>query len=152
MAKKKYYIILSDEQKDMLHAIIEDGTESDRTILRAKILLESDEVTGAKLSVSDLAEKLNTSRTTIQTTRTEFGNGDLEESLFRKKRLIKPVKHRITTEMEQQIIKLAESAPPEGKKRWTFELLRTESIRLGIVDQISQTSLRNLIHKTKENI
>lgn len=147
MAKKKYHIVLSEEQKDMLNKILEDGIESERTCMRAKILLESDEVTGSKLSVPKLAKLLNTTSTTIQTTRTEYANGDLEASLYRKKRTIKPVKHRISSVMEAEIIKLAKTQPPVGSKRWTYLLLKEESIKRGIVDQISETTLRNMMRK-----
>ena len=42
MAKTKYYIKLSDEERTFLTKIVCEGKDSDRTIMRARILLMSD--------------------------------------------------------------------------------------------------------------
>lgn len=65
MAKTKYVIALSDEERNALNIIISEQKESDRTVLRAKILLMSDINTAEKMSIPKLAEQLGTTHTNI---------------------------------------------------------------------------------------
>ena len=86
MAKTKYVIALNDEQRQMLEKIIVEGKESDRTILRAKILLQSDTTVNEKMSVPKIAEMLGTTHTTVQTVRMEYGKGGIEAAKKKKKK------------------------------------------------------------------
>ena len=67
MAKTKYFIHLSAEEHDILTRIVCEAKESERTIMRAKILLMSETAQSEKMSIKKLAELLGTTDTTIQT-------------------------------------------------------------------------------------
>lgn len=88
MAKTKYYIKLSDEERAFLTKIVCEGKDSDRTIMRARILLMSDATQPEKLSIKKLADMLKTTDTTIQTVRTEYDTVGLEAAVYRKKRVV----------------------------------------------------------------
>ena len=51
MAKTKYVIALTEDERNKLNNIIAENRESDRTILRARILLMSDTNTAEKMSI-----------------------------------------------------------------------------------------------------
>lgn len=150
MAKTKYVIALDDEQRKTLNKIIEEGKESDRTIMRARILLLSDITVNEKMSVPEVAETLGTTHTTVQTVRAEFGKDGLEAAVFRKKRADNIETRRINTKVREQVLKVAEEEPPEGHKRWSLRLLCKEVVDRGIIDKISVDTMSVIMKSAKE--
>ena len=86
MAKTKYFIVLNEEEKALLQQIIAES-EDERLVMRARILLETDEInrTG-KCSVEKLAARLGTTHTTVQTVRANYGKGGVECAVYKKQR------------------------------------------------------------------
>ena len=147
MAKTKYIISLTEEDRQLLSSIIEDGNESDRTVMRARILLMSDVNTAEKMSIPKLAEKLGTTHTTIQTVRTEYARDGAEAAVYRK---LRTDNRRVTPEIERQIAELMGEDPPEGYKRWTVRLLCKTAVERGIIDHISVSIMHALVQKYAE--
>jgi hypothetical protein len=116
MAKRLYKIELTEEERQMLQKLIEEGKESDRTILRAKILLMSDTSWNEKYTVLGLAKELGTTDKTVQTTRTEYGKYGLKAAVFPKQRVVENGAYKFDADVVSQIVQLSESEPPEGKK------------------------------------
>lgn len=145
MAKTKYHITLSDEERNTLTRIVCEGTESERTVMRARILLMSDYGKSEKLSVSKLAEKLGTTGTTIQTVRTEYAKEGFEYALFRKKREIKQYKSKVSDEVKRYVVSLSETAPPDEHKRWSCKLLADAAVEAGVVDSISPATILRIL-------
>ena len=52
-------------------------------------------------------------------------------------------------EKEAQLIKLACSKPPEGRSRWTLQLLAERLVELRIVDHVSDDTVRLTLKKTR---
>ena len=152
MGKTLYTITLTEEEKQQLHSLIETGEESERTILRAKILLLSDTSNLVKYTVSKLAEELGTTNTTIQTTRTEYGQGGVDVAVFRKKRVVPEGGYKFNDEVISKIKNLYESTPPEGKKRWSTRLLCKVCMEQGIVEHIAPSSMSALLRKIKNEL
>ena len=150
MAKTKYVISLSDQEYTRLNEIIQSKETPERAVLRAKILLMSDKERNEKMSVVELAEKLHTTHTTIQTVRTEYATYGLEAAVFRKRRTPGFINKRINDEVVEQILKLAEEVPPEGKKRWSVRLLCEESVKRGIVDHIAPSTMSGLLNQASK--
>lgn len=146
MAKTKHIISLNDTERKMLQSIVNDNTESDRTILRAKILLMSDTSNEEKLSIPKIADRLGTTHTTVQTTRTEYAKGGVEGAVYRKTRTVDVMKRKINSEVTKQILELAAENPPEGYKRWSIRLLCRVCIERGIIDYIGPTSMRKIVN------
>ena len=147
MAKTKYVISLNDQEISRLNEIIQAKDTPERAALRAKILLMSDKERNGKMSVVELAEILHTTHTTIQTVRTEYATDGLEAAVFRKQRTPGFINKRINDEVIEQILKLAEEEPPEGKKRWSVRLLCEESVKRGIVDHIAPSTMSGLLNQ-----
>ncbi|SEP01375.1 Homeodomain-like domain-containing protein, partial [Halogranum amylolyticum] len=73
MARKKYLVELSDEERAELKALISAGQESTRKLTRARILLKADEGwTDPKIS-----DALDCSPATVQRTRHRFAEEGL---------------------------------------------------------------------------
>ena len=145
MAKTKYHITLSDEERSFLTKVICEGAESDRTIMRAKILLMSDSSQPEKMSMRKLADRLGTTDTTIQTVRTEYATEGLEAALYRKTRVVTSVNRRINENVAEKILELASTTPPNGRKRWSSRMLCKAAVEQGIVDHISVTRMCEIL-------
>ena len=160
MAKTKYYIKLTADERALLTRIVCEQNESARTIMRAKILLMSESTQPEKISIKKLAEMLGTTDTTIQTVRTEYTRDGLEAAIYRKSRtknikasetndglkLYKPYKRRINDETVKQIRELAAGQPPEGRKSWSTRLICKEAVERGIVKHIAPVTVGKILH------
>jgi transposase len=60
----------------------------------------------------------------------------------------RPDKITIKGNIEQRLIQLACSDPPEGRCHWTLRLLADELVVLGLVDEISTETVRQALKKT----
>lgn len=130
----------------MTLSIIEEGTESERAILRAKILLRSDvSADGPKLSIMKLADELGTTHTTVQTTRTEYAEGGIEKAVYRKERVVSTKTRKLNDNVIEQIRQLAAGNPPEGYKKWSLRLLCKVCEEKGIVEHISPASMGKIL-------
>lgn len=145
MAKTKYDMTLTDEERDFLTRIVTEGTESDRTILRARILLLSDLSKNPKMSVPKIAELVGTSHTTVQTTRCEFGNQGLMAALYPKPRVRK--KTTRNKDFVEKVVELSKQTPPSGYDRWSLSLLCKECVRLGYVESIDRTTMMRIMQE-----
>jgi hypothetical protein len=61
---------------------------------------------------------------------------------------IPPDKIKIKGDLEQKLIKVACSDPPQGRCHWTLQLLADELVVLGLVDAVSTETVRKALKKT----
>jgi hypothetical protein len=73
----------------------------------------------------------------------------LEAALGRKKH--DNYHRKVTGEVEAKICLIACSAPPEGRSRWTMQMIADELIRLEVVDYITDTTVCNVMKKMKSS-
>ena len=70
----------------------------------------------------------------------------MEAALGRKEQVNR---HRkIDGRVEAHIIAITCSEAPEGRERWTLQLIADELVRLGVVDSISDTAVMETLKKT----
>ncbi|MCE5225627.1 MAG: helix-turn-helix domain-containing protein [Porphyromonadaceae bacterium] len=148
MPKKKYTIELTEKERCELLKMIKCGTSPARVIIRANILLSSDATVGKPLTVIEVAERFNTSSTTVQTVRTDFAQSGLNGALYRKKREIPPIQPKVDGNLEAHIIAICCSNPPKGYERWTLRLVAEKCVELGYVDSISHMTVKRTLKKT----
>ena len=55
---------------------------------------------------------------------------------------------RITGDIEAKLVMLACSQPPEGRARWTLQLLADKMVELGYIDTISDVGVMKRLKKT----
>ena len=61
-------------------------------------------------------------------------------------------RHRkVTGDVEARICAIVCSTPPEGASRWTMQAIAEELIRLEVVDYITESTVCNVMKKTKLN-
>lgn len=147
MAKRKALIHLTEQEIDELEELIHNPETPQRTAMRAKILLMSDDSCKEQLPLRQLAEKLGTSDTTVQTVRTEYQKLGFRGSLFPKDRIISMTSRRINETVRKRIVEMAGEEPPDGRKRWTIRLLRDEVIKRGLLEHISLETLMRILNE-----
>ena len=141
MPKKIYIVDLTEKERAYLLDFIKSGKHSARKLNRAQILLHADEGNAD----SEIANALHTSASTVQRTRRRFVEGNLEGALNERSR-----KGRVKKldEKGQAVLEaLAHSKPPEGRKRWTLQLLVDRLVEMKVVDSISYEAVRQEVKK-----
>ena len=141
MPKKIYIVDLTKEERTHLLDFIKSGKHSARKLNRARILLLADE----GKADGEIAEALHTGTATVQRTRQRFVEGNLEGALNERPR---PGGQKKLDEKGEAILEtLAHSQPPEGRKRWTLQLLADRLVQLKVVDSISYETVRQEVKK-----
>ncbi len=133
MPAKKYKVTLTEEERTSLLSLISNGKAAAKKLAHARILLQADQsLEGPAWPDYQISESLSVSYETIGRVRKAFVEEGIESALNRKK----PSKHRpkkIDGEKEAHLIALACSAPPEGRKSWTMQLLADKMVELNLV-------------------
>ena len=141
----KYHVQLSKEDRQELEILIRSGESSARAQTRARILLLSDENQKKKMSTKEIASALLCSLPTITNIRKKFVEGGIENGLYDQPR--PGAAPKITGEIEAQLTLLACSAPPEGRTRWTLQLLADKLVELKLLDSISDVAVMKRLKK-----
>ncbi len=142
---KSLEIQLKAEEVKFLNEFIKKGNKKARGILRANILLVASK--GEK--DTRIAEILSTHRQTVWRIKKRYLEEGLESALKDKSRSGQPKKYEMTHETE--IAALACTAPPEGRKKWTLELLQEELRAKEGFETINRESIRLILKKTTQN-
>jgi len=138
---KKYVVDLSEEEREQLEAIPAKGTSKARRLRRAHILLLADE----GLLDREIARAINSAVTTVERTRKRFVEEGLEGALSERSR--PGAMRKLDGHQEAYLVALACSDPPEGKKRWSTQLLADRLVEAGMVEQISDETVRRTLKK-----
>jgi putative transposase len=116
------------------------GVASARVIRRARIL----ELFDNGWTSPKIAQAVGCTAETARAIGWKYTRGGLTEALSEKSR---PGKKRVlTTEESQKIIAMVCTDPPEGRARWTIELVVDEAKRRGIVKIVGRETIRVLLH------
>ncbi len=143
--RKAQPIQLSGEQRAELEALIRTGKAAARVQTRTRILLLSQE----GKSEAEIVQALHTSPATVQKTRRHFRLEGLHRALYDKPRPGRPP--RITGEVEAKLSMLACSTPPQGRERWTLQLLADKMVELQYIDTISDQAVHYTLKKTNSS-
>jgi transposase len=143
--RSKHTIQLNDEQRIELEQLTRTGTAAARVLNRARILL----LANRGKSDAEIVDALSISHPTVQRIRRLFCGEGLHRALYHKKSPGPPP--RITGEAEAHLTMLACSTPPEGRARWTLQLLADQMVMLGYVESISDTKVLDILKKTNSN-
>lgn len=142
MTRKIYIVDLTKGERTYLLDFIKRGTKSARKLNRARILLLADD----GKTDAEIVEALHTGPATVQRIRKRFVEGNLERALNEDPR---PGAQRKLDEKAESILEmLAHSKPPDGRKRWTLQLLAERLVALRVVDSISLETVRQEVKKS----
>lgn len=140
---KKYIVDLSEAEEAQVRSLIKTGKRKARTITRAYILLLANE----NQTDEAIASSLRVHVSTVERTRKKFVIGGSDCALQESPHPPKP--RLLEAKQEAFLIATACSSPPEGRTRGTMQLLADELVNLGIVDSISDETVRQTLKKTK---
>ncbi len=143
--RTKYAIQLSDEQRAELEQLTRTGKAAARVQTRARILLMADR----GKSDGEIVDALSISHPTVERIRRLCFTEGLHRALYDKKRPGRPPLH--TGETEANLTMLACSTPPDGRGRWTLQLLADQMVILGYAEYISDTKVMDILKKTNSN-
>ena len=141
---------LTPEERRQLEGLISKGQTKAYRIKHANILLKAD-ADGPAWTDEEIAEAFCCHIRTVEAVRRRFVFRGLEAALDRKMRATPPRERILDGEKEARLIALSCSQPPEGRSRWTLELLADKMVELRIVDQISYQTVRRALKKTSSN-
>jgi transposase len=115
---------------------------------RAQILLDLDEAGDRKPdSIPEIMRKRGVSQNTVIYTRKKFDEEGIDAALFRKKREAPSITPKVTGEVEAHIIATACSSAPDGKERWSMQMIANKIMLDGIIDTISDETVRLVLKK-----
>jgi transposase len=132
----RYHVELSEAERCELTALVGSGKHYARKIKRAQILLAAD----SGLSDEDIAAAVAVGGSTVYRTKRRFVKGNLEAALNEEPRA--GADRKLTSNEEALLIATACSSPPEGRARWTLELLAGAMVKLTDHDSLSRETVR----------
>jgi transposase len=143
---KKYIVELSSEERVQLLELTRRGKPSARKVKRAQILLLADE----GKSDEDISKALHVGFSTVERTRKRLVLEGFPAALNERSR---PAgRRKLGAKAEAVLETLAQSKPPDGRKRWTMQLLADRLIELKVVDSISDEAVRKLVKKSGSSL
>ena len=139
--KKVYVVDLTKEEKTDLLDLVGKGEARARKMNRAHILLLAEEGRTDK----DISQALHTSPSTVERTRRRLVEGGLEHALNESPR--PGGRRKLDGHQEAYLMALACSGPPEGKKRWSMQMLADRLVELEVVGEISDETVRRTLKR-----
>ena len=132
----RYRIELSEDERCELAGMLKGGKQAVRRLKRAQILLAAD----AGVPDEAIAQSVRVSGSTVSRTKRRFVEGNLEGALTDE---LRPgATRKLSGQEEALLVATACSRPPEGRARWTIELLAGEMVRLTAHDSLSRETVR----------
>lgn len=140
--RKVYRIKLTAEERDTFSQVSK-GKRGRLTIAawkvqRANAMLKCDESEqGPAWTDEKIAEAFGTTTRSLENWRKQAALEGPLSLLERKQRATPPTPPILDGEKEARLTKIACSTPPDGRSRWTLQMLADELVALEIVDSIS---------------
>jgi len=132
----RYRVELSQAERDELKALLSGGKHAVRKLKRAQILLATD----AGASDEAIATSVGVGGSTVYRTKRRFVLGNLELALREEPR--PGAQRKLSGKEEALLVATACSSPPQGRARWTLDLLAGEMVRLTEHDSLSGDTVR----------
>ena len=144
----KYVVRLSSEEREALEILVKSGKGAADNRLRAQILLKADVgPEGPGWADVRIAEAFEVGPSTVHRLRQRLVEEGLDAALLRKpSRQARP--RKLDGEKEARLIAVACAKAPEGRARWTMQLLADRLVELKVVDRISDETVRRTLKKT----
>ena len=144
----KVVVELDEQQRTELEALVRNGKASARRVRQARVLLLADEDRReGRRPDWYIAERVGISERQIGRVRQQFAREGLDPTLERQRRSDAGVPKKFDGTFEAQLVTLCCSTPPEGRQRWTLQLLVDELCRLNVVADICRETVRMTLKK-----
>jgi transposase len=144
--RRRYKVTLTDEERDLLHAMLSSGKAAARKLNHARLLLLADETSdGLRRTDQEIAATLGLGVRTVERVRQRFVEEGLDLALVPRPR--PRGAYKVDGRLEARVLAIAKSDPPSGRKRWTLRLIADELVALGR-GAVSPESVRRVLKKT----
>jgi hypothetical protein len=145
----QYPVRLDPEQRRRLEDVARNGHAPAKTVRHAPVLLLSDrDRPEGPWPDPRIADALGMHVNTVARVRKRFVAEGERPALERKPRATPPVPPKIDGRVEAHLIALCCGPAPEGRTRWTLQLLAGELRRRGLVTRVSGEAVRRALTKT----
>jgi transposase len=132
----RYRVELSQAERTELTALLSGGKHAARRLKRAQILLAAD----AGVSDDDIATSVGVGGSTVYRTKQRFVLGNLAAALSEQPR--PGASRKLSGKEEALLVATACSKAPQGRARWTLELLAGELVSLTEHASVSRETVR----------
>ncbi len=145
---RKHVARLTSEQRVELEAVVRSQKASALVAKRARILLltDADHPEGRRTD-SQIAELVGMTGKQVKRIRLKYVQQGLGTTLKRQTRSDAGVPKTMDGEVEGKLVTLCCSTPPEGRQRWTLQLLVDELCRLKVVAAVCRETVRKTLKK-----
>jgi len=137
----KYRVLLTQDEKAMLEAMLRKGKSAARAQTRARILLKA----AAGCRDHEIIEALGVSAAMVGKTRQRCVEEGVEAAL--KDRPRPGHKRKLTDRQCAHLIAIACSEAPDGHAHWALRLLADKVVALGYAESFSHETVRQLLKK-----
>jgi transposase len=127
----RYRVTLTSGERQQLESVVKGGKGAARKIKRAQVLLAS--ATGSP--DEEIARNVGVGTATVYRTKQRFVEDGLDQALSEAPRPGQP--RKLSSNDEALLVALACSKPPQGRARWTLDLLAGEMVRLTVHETLS---------------
>jgi hypothetical protein len=146
---KKYKVTLTADERQQLRDLIAAGKAAAQKLAHARILLKADASPGGPAWTDDrIADAVEVSTDTVARVRQRFVEEGVDAALARKKATRPPRLPTFDGRAEARLIALACSSPPDGRTRWTMQMLADRLVELAVVETVSDETVRRTLQKT----
>jgi transposase len=132
----RYRVELSEAERAELATLLSGGKHAARKLKRAQILLAAD----AGIGDEAIANAVCVGGSTVYRTKRRFVEGNLEFALSEEAR--PGAARKLSGKETALLVATACSNPPEGRKRWTLELLAGAMVKLTEHEALSRETVR----------
>ena len=139
---KRYRVTLTDEERVRLDGLTRKGTASARMVRRAQTLLLAAE----ERTDEAIAAALRIGVSTVERTRRRCVEEGVEAAPRERPR--PGARPKLGPKERAFVVALACTRPPEGRKRWTMQLLADRVVELQVVPDITDEAIRLLLKRT----
>jgi hypothetical protein len=148
MPAKKYRVALTPEERQQLQKIAQSNHRSVREKTRARILLLADtQSEDGCLKDAQIAGQLRCTALTVSTVRQRASERGALAAIKHKQQQRRKAR-ALDGEQEAHLVALTCSAAPQGRKRWTLQLLKDRLIQMEVVENIGMETIRRTLKKT----
>ena len=145
----RYRVTLTPEERTELKSLVTTGKAAARKIVHARILLLVDRgEEGPGKTTAQVVDALGTSPRTVERVKKQFVEEGLDHAVNPRPRPKRPDKVKIQGKVEEQLITLASSDPPEGRSRWTLQLLADQLVVFTDLESVATETVRTALKKT----
>ncbi len=144
MPAKKYHVDLTADERATLEQMLRRGKHAARRLTRARVLLKAAD----GLHDNQIAEAVSTSVPTVERIRKRFAACRLRALDEKPRPGNKPV---LDARGQARLIAEACSAAPDGRQRWTLQLLADRVVELNLAESCSADTVRRVLKKTNSS-